>query len=155
MVATHLTTEELFQQVIDRYWETIPRVSNSVRVHIHRIVSENFEISAEQFHILRHIRKGNSSVSELAAIRQISRSAISQAVDLLVEKGLIARRENVEDRRYVDLELTTAGDELLNAMIKKNRAWMMERLATLDSEEISSVMRGLELLKKAFGEPLE
>ena len=155
MVTTHLTTEELFQQVIDRYWETIPRVANSVRVHIHQIVSENFEISAEQFHILRHIRKGNSSVSELAAIRQISRSAISQAVDLLVEKGLIARRENSEDRRYVDLDLTPAGDELLNAMIKKNRAWMMERLATLDSEEISSVMRGMELLKKAFGEQIE
>ena len=154
MITTQFVTEETRQMAIDRYWETVPPVSATVRGQIQKIVNENFDISPEQFHILRHIRKGSSSISELAKVKQISRSAVSQAVDLLVDKGLITRREHAEDRRFVNLELTQAGSELLNAMVKKNRAWMSERLAALDSEETLCVIRGLELLKKAFGEPV-
>ncbi len=70
----------------------------------------------EQFHILRHIRRGLGSVSELAEVKQISRSAISQAVDLLVERGLICRLQNAQDRRNIPLELTEAGNSLLDTI---------------------------------------
>ena len=71
--------------------------------------------------------KGFTSVSELAAIRQISRPAISQAVDVLVEKGLISRQQEAEDRRFVHLLLTPNGEALLNKIFQENRAWMMEK----------------------------
>ena len=80
------TTEEQRQAAIDRFWETSAGLeygSQSVR----SIAAEKFDISVEQFHILRHIRRGITSVSELADVKGISRPAISQAVDLLVEKG--------------------------------------------------------------------
>ena len=95
------TTEELRQKAIDRFWETIPPVWNQVRNNLRSIAAEKFEISVEQFHILRHIRKGITSVSELADVKQISRPAISQAVDVLVEKGLISRQQDADDRRFV------------------------------------------------------
>ncbi len=143
-------TEELQRQAIDRFWETIPPVWNLVRSNLRCIASENFEISVEQFHILRHIRKGITSVSELAAVKQISRPAISQAVDILVEKGLIARQQDVEDRRFVHLRLTPEGDALLNKIFQENRAWMTEKMAAFDTEELNSVITGLEILKTIF-----
>ncbi len=146
------TTEELQRQTIDRFWETIPPVWNLVRSHLRCIASENFEISVEQFHILRHIRKGITSVSELAAVKQISRPAISQAVDILVDKGLIARQQDAEDRRYVHLRLTPEGDDLLNQIFQENRAWMTEKMSTFDSEALNSVIAGLEILKAIFEE---
>src|SRR5512133_1874684 len=103
-------SKEMLQQAIERFWETVPPVWGRIKGNVRGIATQNFDISVEQFHILRHIRKGIGSVSELADARQISRSAISQTVDLLFEKGLITRTQSTDDRRYVQLTLTPAGD---------------------------------------------
>jgi DNA-binding MarR family transcriptional regulator len=149
MVSVH-TEEEMRQEVIERFWETIPPVWNLVRNNLRSIAVQNFEISVEQFHILRHIRKGITSASELAEIRQISRPAISQAVDLLVEKGLISRQQDADDRRYIHLALTPNGDDLLNQIFKANRAWMSEKFASLSPDEMSQINDALAILKTAL-----
>ena len=104
----------------------------------------------EQFHVLRHIRKGAGSVSELAEVRQISRPAISQAVEGLVERGLISRRQDTVDRRHVHLTLTPEGNEMLNTIFQKNRAWMEEKMAALSPEELEKISHALSLLKATF-----
>lgn len=148
-------SESLVNNAIDRFWETIPPVWGRIRGNVRGIAMEHFNLTVEQFHILRHIRMGCHSGSDLAAIQQISRSAISQVVDLLVGKGLITRCEQTEDRRYVQLELTESGNALLNAIFKKNRAWMMEKLATLNPEELNKVLLAMEVLKKTFDPPVD
>ena len=142
--------EEVIQATIERFWETVPPVWNRIRGNVRGIASEQYEMSVEQFHILRHIRKGLSSVSELAEVRQISRPAISQAVDGLVERGLISRHQDEVDRRYVNLALTASGDALLNVIFRQNRAWMAEKMAGLSADQLDAVCRGLEILKAAF-----
>jgi DNA-binding MarR family transcriptional regulator len=143
-------TDRLLEETIDRFWETIPPVWNQIRGRIRCTAPEKFGISVEQFHILRHIRKGMKSVSELAVEKQISRSAISQAVDLLVDKGLITRKQSIEDRRYVQLELTQNGDELLNSIFQNNREWMVDKMADLTAEEMRCIITSFEILKKTF-----
>jgi DNA-binding MarR family transcriptional regulator len=150
MEMNNLPSDEALQRTIERFWETIPPVWDRIRNNVRTIVANNFEISVEQFHILRYIRKGSGSVSELADAKHISRPAISQAVDILVEKGLITRQQNVEDRRYVQLELTQSGNKLLNAIFNENRAWMKEKLAPLSLEELNSILLSMEVLKKVF-----
>jgi DNA-binding MarR family transcriptional regulator len=146
------SSEERLQQTIDKFWETIPPVWNYVRGNIRAIVSEQFDISVDQFHILRHIRKGYSSVSDLAGARQISRPAVSQALDLLVEKGLVTRIPSRADRRCVRLELTSAGNELLNTIFKKNRVWLAEKMAGLTAAENELIVCALDLLKQTLEE---
>ena len=143
---------DLLQSTIDRFWETIPPTWNRIRTQIRTIAIENFDITIEQFHILRHIRKGFTSISELAEARGISRSAASQTVDLLVEKGLVFRRENPEDRRFVQLELTPAGVDLLEGIFKKNRLWMQVKLSRLNPQELESAIRAMQTLKEAFAD---
>ena len=154
MSATTPSSEEMLHRTVDRFWETIPPLWNQVRGHIRAIAADEFGISVEQFHILRHIRKGIRSVSELAEVKQISRPAISQAVDILVGKGLVTRQQSVDDRRFVQLALTASGNELLTAIFEHNRAWMLEKLAPLHPDEIDNVVRALDILKKAFDEPV-
>jgi DNA-binding MarR family transcriptional regulator len=153
MTAPDSTIEETLQLAIDRFWETIPPVWNRIRCNLRATAAENFDISVEQFHILRHIRKGLGSVSELAEAKQISRPAISQAVDILVDKGLVTRTQDQDDRRFVNLVLTQAGNELLNSLFKKNRAWMAERMAGLSADELLAVASALDILKIAFDDP--
>lgn len=150
MVEKYLISDKILHLAIDRFWEAFPSVWETIRGNIRTIATANFEITVEQFNILRHIRKGRGSVSELATVRQISRSAISQAVDVLVDKGLIVRQTKAEDRRYVTLALTKNGNDLLNAIFEKNRIWMMEKMASLSQEELNNVIQAMELLKKTF-----
>ena len=150
MVAILKPANEIREQAIDRFWETVPPVWNRIRCNVRAIATENFDVTVEQFHVLRHIRKGAGSVSELAEVRQISRPAISQAVDVLVDKGLIARQQDTVDRRHVHLSLTPQGNKMLNIIFQKNRAWMEEKMASLNPEELSNISRALGLLKATF-----
>ncbi len=144
------TKEDLGQRVIERFWETIPTIWSQVRNNLRRIATEHYEISVEQFHILRHVRKGINSVSELAEVRQISRPAISQGVEALVEKGLISRQQDADDRRYVNLQLTPQGNDLLNQIFQENHAWMLSKMDDLDPEALSRLIDALETLKDHF-----
>jgi DNA-binding MarR family transcriptional regulator len=144
------TTDELTHQAIDHFWECVPSAWRKVRSNLHTIASESFDVTFEQFSILRQIRKGSKSISELADARQISRPAISQAVEILVDRGLISRQQSTQDRRWVDLELTPSGNEMLNTIFGRNSQWMAEKLDVLNPEELSCLLCGLEILKKAF-----
>jgi len=150
MKKENFSTEPIVNKAIDRFWETVPPVWGRIRGNVRGIAMENYNLTVEQFHILRHIRKGNHSVSDLADAQQISRSAISQALDLLVGKGLVTRYEQAEDRRYVQLELTESGNALINAIFKKNRAWMMKKMASLNIEELNNILKAMEVLKNTF-----
>jgi DNA-binding MarR family transcriptional regulator len=142
--------ERLIQQAIDSYWETIPSTWSQVRGSLHKIAAESFDISVEQFHILRHIRKGFRSVSDLAGVKHISRPAISQAVDVLAEKGYVTRTQSTQDRRCVELALTPAGNALLDTIFQRNSAWMAEKLALLAPDELARLIAGLAVLHKTF-----
>ncbi len=146
----HPGNNTALQQAVDSFWEVIPAAWQQVRAQIRDVSAIQHDITVEQFHILRHIRKGQGSVSEIAAAKRISRPAISQAVELLVGKGLITRRQEVRDRRCVRLELTPAGDTLLNAIFQENRRWMSNRMAALNEAELHSLTAGMEALKKAL-----
>lgn len=75
-----------------------------------------FDITHHQFNVLR-ILKGrypqsyrNSEITE----RMIDKSSnVTRIVDKLLEKKLVTRTENNEDRRQVDIRITDAGLELL------------------------------------------
>jgi DNA-binding MarR family transcriptional regulator len=138
----------LLERTIDRFWETIPPLWGSIRAHIRSVSTETYDITFEQFHIMRHISRGTLSMSELANAKNISRPAISQAVNLLVNNGLIVRRRKDQDRRRIELELTIAGEKLLEAVFQDTRAWMRSRLAGLAHDELEIIVRALDCLQK-------
>jgi DNA-binding MarR family transcriptional regulator len=143
-----VTAEDLRERAIDRFWETVPPLWNSIRSHIRATATANFDITVEQFHVLRYIRRGTDSVSELATAKNISRPAISQAVEILVKKGLLTRVPSKEDRRCVELVLTEAGNHLLDTVFKETRGWMRERMRDLTPDELETIAKSMEIMKK-------
>ncbi len=138
------------EQVIDRLWEIVPPLWHQMRANVRAVASERFQISVLQFRVLRHIRAGTDSASELAAICQTSRPAVSQCIDALVAKGLVTRQRSTRDRRCQVLEVTPSGRELLDAVFAENRRWMMRRLAPLSSGELECILSGLRVLQSSF-----
>jgi DNA-binding MarR family transcriptional regulator len=142
------SSERLRDQAVDRFWETVPPLWNFVRSHIRATATTQFDITVEQFHVLRYVRRGTDSMSELAAAKNISRPAISQAVDVLVKKGLVGRVHSTQDRRYVELTLTEAGNNLLDTVFKETRSWMKDCMQGLTADELETIAKAMEALKK-------
>jgi DNA-binding MarR family transcriptional regulator len=140
------------EDTIDKFWEFFPSVWHIVRAHIHAEVAENFEITVGQFHILRRIRSGIDSVSKLADDRHTTRPAISRTVDSLVNKGLVTRSQDPDDRRYVQLSLTAEGQILMDELFTNTRVWMAEKLGILSEEELAAISVAADALKRAFTE---
>jgi DNA-binding MarR family transcriptional regulator len=150
MNETSSGSEELLKCTIDEFWETFPSLWHSIRARIREVATEEFDITVEQFHILRRIHKGRDSVSKLAEAKHISRPAISRAVDVMVNKGLVTRSQNPDDRRHVHLALTEEGNTLLEAIFSKNRAWMAGKLSLLEETELKIILVALLALSRAF-----
>ncbi len=148
MIKSLISSEQIADEALDRFWETVPPLWGNIRAHIRALATEEFSISIEQFQILRLIRSGRGSVSELASAKNISRPAISQAVDVLVRKGLLTRTPDAEDRRHIQLALTPSGNALLDALFRKTRSWMRSKLSSFSRDELENVIRAMESLKK-------
>jgi DNA-binding MarR family transcriptional regulator len=146
-----ISTEKLRDQTIDRFWETVPALWGTIRSHIRSMATANFDITVEQFHVLRYVRKGTGSLSELASAKNISRPAMSQAVDILVKKGLLTRVQSTQDRRYVELALTDAGNNLLDTVFQETRKWMKERMCDLSADDLETMIKAMEVMKKIAG----
>ncbi len=142
---------DLLEQTLDRFWETVPPLWGYIRSHIRTVATEKFDISVEQFHILRFIRRGHCSVSDLAEARKISRPAVSHGVDAVVNKGLVIRNPSKEDRRYIQLELTPEGNALLDSVFGSTRQWMKLTLEDFSEEDLDIAVRGMEVLKRMIG----
>ena len=148
MTPTLAPTKTLTDEALDRFWETVPPLWGQVRAHIRAAAAEKFRIGVEQFQVLRLIRAGKTSVSDIAAARNISRPAVSQAVDLLANRGLLTRTQATEDRRHMELALTRQGNQLLDVVFSDTRAWMKEKMAGFSEHDLQEVARAMQTLKK-------
>jgi len=139
--------------LIDKFWESVPPAWRQTRSQIRRIAVEKFQMTEEQFQVLRRIRKGSASVSALAEASQTSRSAVSKAVDALARRGLVARSQDPNDRRNVPLALTDEGQRVMAGIYDETQQWLSARFARLTAEETESLLQGMETLLKAFSNP--
>ncbi|GHO50205.1 MarR family transcriptional regulator [Ktedonospora formicarum] len=84
---------------------------------IRRTVSPSImSVTARQHEILTILRQRKHwSVSEIARELHISCAAATKAVTRLEHKGLVSRSADPMDRRYVNVNVTQAGIELLSS----------------------------------------
>ncbi len=152
MITPATAPEETVAHAIERFWETFPPVWNRIRGNLRLVLARRSDVTVEQFHVLRNLRHGCRTASELATALQISRPAVSQVLDGLVEAGMVARTHSVIDRRNIELELTEAGKALIVSIYGENRAWMKEKMAALSAEQVEDVHRALDILFASFCE---
>jgi DNA-binding MarR family transcriptional regulator len=145
-----MTKQTSITTVIDRFWESIPSAWHRTRSVIRGIAAEKFHLTVEQFQVLRRIRRGIASVSDLADDSRTSRSAVSKAVDVLVNKGLISRSQDPVDRRNIPLALTTEGQRVIAGIYDETEQWLADRFGRLTAAELESVLQFMDLIQKVF-----
>ena len=88
-------------------------------------------------------------MSELASTLDVSMSRATGLVDRLVEKDLVSRWPDQEDRRSVLCALTEQGIELGHGLLAARRSRWEERLAPLSQAELKRVYKAMELVRSA------
>ena len=94
-------------------------------------------------------RKPGISVKELAEILRMDKSAVSRAVEELVQKCFVERSPSKEDRRYVELRLLQKGQERFEKIehdmyLKFKDVWEL-----IPEEKRGQVLESLRLYNEA------
>jgi DNA-binding MarR family transcriptional regulator len=122
--------DELVQEII----ETINRCQ---RAGVNPTAWREIGLSHSQvgmlFMILHH---NDTSVKEISEYLGVTKSAITQLLDPLVNKGFIERQNDPEDRRIVRLNLTAKGKKTIKEIHKLKSAGIRSALNNLSDKEI-------------------
>ncbi|MCB9703287.1 MAG: MarR family transcriptional regulator [Myxococcales bacterium] len=110
------------------------------------------ELTLAQVAVLFSLSDGEERrVSEVAATLGRSPSATSRLLDLLVRRGLLARREDPEDRRSRRIALAAPGRRLVASIMDRRTDAQLELMEALSAEERATVLAGMRLLAEAAG----
>jgi DNA-binding MarR family transcriptional regulator len=121
----------------------VARLLDPVRLR----VWEERGITFPQLRILFRVRLNpDIDLRSLADGLEISPSAASQQVDKLVERGLISRTEDPQDRRRLRLSLTAQGEDAAGEYSRAAIDYSTRVVSTLDVADLKELRRVLTTL---------
>lgn len=124
--------EKMIQGIMDSF-HTVKRSFNTN----HLGIRNKGEITPAQWPIISSLKdRPTIALKELTAMLQISSSAITQLVDALVKKGLLIRKESVDDRRVILIELTKKAKDSLAVMREKAIVHLSHACSVLTDDEL-------------------
>jgi DNA-binding MarR family transcriptional regulator len=104
-------------------------------------------LTLPQLRILFRVRQEPGiGVKELAQAFEVSTSNVTQQVDKLVTRGLLARAERPEDRRQVSLTVTEEGSQVAGEISLATRGYLREQLAQMESDDLDTLTEMLNRL---------
>lgn len=107
-------------------------------------------LSFSQINILMRLFYGRSAgISEIGDKLGVTSAAASQAVDRLVQIGLIERTELPQDRRAKRLELSRKGRALIEKGIEARSRWVNGLTSALSADQQEMIISALTLLTEA------
>jgi DNA-binding MarR family transcriptional regulator len=126
---------------------------------IMRKLLDEFDLSHEQFNVLRILRGNHPGAYELNEIRDRmlnSWSNVSRLVEKLRKKGFVTRQPKPENRRKVEIKITDKGLNFLEQVDKKlTTKELMEK--TLDHDQARKLSTLLDQVRanldKVFNKP--
>jgi DNA-binding MarR family transcriptional regulator len=141
-----MSPSEEFSKVV-RDWA---QVFMTRSMHDFKRFMEDTGLSFSHVNILmRLFHGGNCGVSMIGEQMGITNAAASQAVDKLVQMGMIRRTEDPQDRRAKLLEITPEGHQLLEKGVDLRSKWIETLTDDLSPAEQEMITASLLLLTNA------
>jgi DNA-binding MarR family transcriptional regulator len=118
--------------------------ARSIRAHLQGIGISDLPRNGAV--ILFGIHDSGTPRGDLPASLGVSKQAVSQVVDVLVNRGYLLRGPDQSDRRRVLLELTERGQDVVEAVWRGTEAIDQQLAARVSAEEIEAMRTGLKAL---------
>ncbi|MBQ11407.1 MAG: hypothetical protein CMJ45_07650 [Planctomyces sp.] len=104
------------------------------------------ELTMPQLHTMALLSQGPQRMGVIAWRLSSSQSAATSMIDRLVDKGLVERVPDKDDRRVVACQLTSPGREEMERLWRINRMRISLIADHLTIEELGRVVEAMELL---------
>jgi len=144
-----ITTEVTPNQCAAAVMEVVPTVIRYLRAEM-RQQSQSL-LTLTQLRVLHFLQRyPRASLSEVADYLDVTRSTMSATIERLVQRGLVNRAEDPQERRRVILTLTAAGLQQLQQVSDATRTKVADALAHLSEPQLRQIIQGLALLGDVF-----
>ncbi|MEM7494157.1 MAG: MarR family winged helix-turn-helix transcriptional regulator [Pseudomonadota bacterium] len=125
-------------------------LSNAISTQIAHIYENEFSLSIWQWRIIAVLGEHSGlTATDVAQRTLMDKPTVSRAVSSLIERNLIERITDQEDRRRMPLTLTHDGKTIYKAVIPRALQCEEDVLAALDPREIAILHALLNRLSKA------
>ena len=113
------------------------------------------ELSIRELHIIEAVCKANQNgesnrISDIAGERAVTAGTMTVAVNTLVRKGYIKRRQDDNDKRIIRLYPTRKGEEANAYHSQFHHDMVVAVMDQLDIGELAVLTDALEAIKKYF-----
>ena len=98
---------------------------------------------------------GSTTTGKLAAALGVTPTNVTGIIDRLLERKLITRTGDPDDRRVILLRTTSQSEELVTELRQKRKERMLELFNHLTDKEAAIVAQALKILVKAIEEHYE
>src|ERR687896_1177440 len=137
------------QELTERFIELVEQINQCMHS---RPLEEwpDLELTIPQIKTLTLLRhQGPQRMGSIATYLGSTLSSSTSIIDRLVDKGLVERVPDPDDRRVVICQLTPQGQEATEQFWRIGRTRVVELAERLDIEELEIVVRAMGLLYKA------
>ena len=129
-------------------WLVFMKAFQALLPHAARSIKRT-ELGDSDFRVLEALlHKGPLPVNTIGPKVWLTPGSISVAVDRLVKKGLVSRKDHPDDRRVRQVELTTKGRALIARGFQEHSAAMETSVRVLSKNERLTLLRLLKKLGK-------
>jgi MarR family transcriptional regulator, 2-MHQ and catechol-resistance regulon repressor len=129
-------------------WLIVMKAFQALRPHAEESIKRT-ELGDSDFRVLEALlHKGPLPVNTVGPKVWLTPGSISVAVDRLVEKGLVSRKDHPNDRRVRQVELTAKGRALITRGFREHAAAMETAVSVLSKTERLTLLRLLKKLGK-------
>jgi len=138
------------KQLIEEILHCFHVIRNIIKVKAASLGHQN-HITHSQWFVLtmiEHFKKTN--IKDIAEAMEMSSSAATQLVDVLVQSGYVTRQEDPKDRRSVQLELSPKGEEHIAASKEKRIAEMAGLFDALSDSELEEFLQLHKKITSSF-----
>jgi len=109
-----------------------------------RAIEQEIGLSLAQLFVLQELdQRAAQSLSELAERTATHQSSVSVVVKRLVDRGLVSRVADSDDRRRVRLGVTPEGQEVLRrapSTVQSQLIWALQRMDAARREELALLL---------------
>ena len=110
-------------------------VSSRISKGFSELYRAEFGLTIPEWRVLAHLAQSDQvSVREIQARVDMDKSKVSRAAARLEAQGLIEKRENLEDRRLLDMRLTVKGRDLITRIVPIADAYQAQLLAQIGTD---------------------
>jgi DNA-binding MarR family transcriptional regulator len=140
-----VTPEESARELL----EVVPTVMREIRSQMRSRGS--LDLTVPQFRTLAFVnRNKGSSLCEVADHMGMTPPSASTLVNGLIERGMMKREEQPDDRRRVRLTVTRRGQAILEASTHATMTYLSKKLNSVSADDREIIVKAMETLRSVF-----